>query len=109
MVDPVSISANKLPLDTSFDSFSEVSDLTLQNIVDLQGEAKSITSSIVSNGMKVEGPARNGTLALESMFESFEKSTQMSVHLHENMTQFAVLSTTLTSFGNNLNSFLKGQ
>lgn len=103
-----SVSFKALPTPTEHLKLDDLATDLFDEVRSLQVENTGLTKSI-SRDIGVEGPARNGTLTPENMLRSLEKSSLTSIHLHENLTKFSILSTTMTSFGNHLNSFLKGQ
>ena len=108
MSDVVGVSLSALPQANEMTNLSDLAKDMMKEVGTLQSENTSLTANIKQN-LGMEGPARSADLSSQDLLRSFEKSAQMSVHMHDNLTKFSILSNTLTSFGNHLNSFLKGQ
>jgi hypothetical protein len=108
MNDVVGISLSALPQANETTNLNDLAKDMMKEVGSLQSENTSLAANIKQN-LGIEGPARSPELSSQDLLRSFEKSAQMSVHMHDNLTKFSILSTTLTSFGNHLNSFLKGQ
>ncbi|KMW56370.1 hypothetical protein AIOL_001322 [Candidatus Rhodobacter oscarellae] len=100
---------NLLPSSTNYDNFSKLTDKVLTSVQQLDQESRGLIdkSGNIANG--VEGPARNSALTNADIIASLNRTLNVSVEMNENLVRFSALSSTLTSFGNTLNSFLKGQ
>lgn len=109
MVETVGLNISQLDAASSFDSFQELSQQTAEQISRLDRESRGMVQDAPFAPNSLEGPARNAELNYSDMMASFERTSETAMRLNENLVRFSALSSTLTSFGNNLNSFLKGQ
>ena len=109
MVDINAVALSDLPLASDLGNLGDLPGTATEHFTELQVEAQALTGSVKSDISQLNGPARDGELNPREFLQSFQKTTEMSVRLHENLAQFAVLTSSATSFGNNLNTFLKGQ
>lgn len=100
---------NGLQAGSNIDTFSELSSKTMQSLSKLETENSRLRGNFGEINDGLGGPARNGNLSNAEVLSSLLRSHETATLLNENVSRFALLTSSLTSFGNNLSSFLKGQ
>ncbi|MDA9019996.1 hypothetical protein N9H60_02330 [Flavimaricola sp.] len=109
MTDVTMMPINGLQVGSSIDTFSELSSKTMQTLGKLETENSALRSNFSEINDGLNGPARAGNLTNAEMLSSLQRSHEAAMLLNENVARFSLLTSSLTTFGNNLSSFLKGQ